>query len=228
MPATGGVFQVDIVHASTSGSKGTEGSNIQDGSIRLQETQLWDRKTEGGFPETKQLKKLVRDIIDPSRDLGHVDRHTSSKSKPTDDEKDVLALPVKIPSADTSTGSSAGKDVEVLERKTVDIHQIPTAAETATAEDMVAEIMTSFQSQHAINDGPSKGGSTPGIAASATEKAGSLVAGITESFRQSSLGDEVGDFGGGSGGLGTGMEQVEERIDNGKSKKAAERCQDCG
>ncbi len=26
------------------------------------------------MPETKTLKKLVRDIIDPSRDLGHVDR----------------------------------------------------------------------------------------------------------------------------------------------------------
>lgn len=34
---------------------------------------LWDRKTEGGFPEVKELKRRVRDCIDPSRDLGHVD-----------------------------------------------------------------------------------------------------------------------------------------------------------
>lgn len=34
---------------------------------------LWDRKAEGGFPETKVLKQRVRDRIDPSRDLGHSD-----------------------------------------------------------------------------------------------------------------------------------------------------------
>lgn len=34
---------------------------------------LWDRKAEGGFPETKVLKQRVRDHIDPGRDLGHSD-----------------------------------------------------------------------------------------------------------------------------------------------------------
>ncbi len=34
---------------------------------------LWDRKTEGGFPESKQLKQRVRDAIVPDRDLGHSD-----------------------------------------------------------------------------------------------------------------------------------------------------------
>lgn len=34
---------------------------------------LWDRKTEGGFPETKVLKQRVRDYIDPKKDLGHSD-----------------------------------------------------------------------------------------------------------------------------------------------------------
>ena len=34
---------------------------------------LWDRKAEGGFPETKVLKQRVRDQIDPNRDLGHSD-----------------------------------------------------------------------------------------------------------------------------------------------------------
>ena len=38
-----------------------------------------------GDTEVKILKKLVRDLIDPTRDLGHVDRHsaapTDSKSK---------------------------------------------------------------------------------------------------------------------------------------------------
>lgn len=35
---------------------------------------IWERKAEGGFPDAKQLKLRVRDVIDPERDLGHVDR----------------------------------------------------------------------------------------------------------------------------------------------------------
>lgn len=35
---------------------------------------VWDRKRDGGFPDVKTLKQLVRDRIDPARDLGHVDR----------------------------------------------------------------------------------------------------------------------------------------------------------
>ncbi len=34
---------------------------------------LWDRKTEGRFPEMKELKQRVRDHIAPERDLGHSD-----------------------------------------------------------------------------------------------------------------------------------------------------------
>jgi hypothetical protein len=34
---------------------------------------LWDRKEDGGFPETKMLKQKVRDVVDPGRGLGHVD-----------------------------------------------------------------------------------------------------------------------------------------------------------
>lgn len=35
---------------------------------------IWDRKTDGGFPETKELKRRVRDLVEPGRGLGHVDR----------------------------------------------------------------------------------------------------------------------------------------------------------
>ena len=35
------------------------------------EITLWDRKERGGFPEPKELKQLICDAIDPSRDLGH-------------------------------------------------------------------------------------------------------------------------------------------------------------
>ncbi|MBE3044644.1 hypothetical protein IMZ48_19205 [Candidatus Bathyarchaeota archaeon] len=34
---------------------------------------LWDRRVDGGFPEVKELKRRVRDVVEPGRDLGHVD-----------------------------------------------------------------------------------------------------------------------------------------------------------
>ena len=40
---------------------------------------IWERKRDGGFPEIKILKQKVRDVIDPERDLGHVDRQTPSE-----------------------------------------------------------------------------------------------------------------------------------------------------
>jgi predicted Rdx family selenoprotein len=53
-------------------------------STSAEEFVIWDRKEKGGFPgcsliyllmtETKVLKQLVRDIIQPGRDLGHSDR----------------------------------------------------------------------------------------------------------------------------------------------------------
>src|SRR5690606_33983741 len=50
-PGTGGVFE-----------------------IRLDGELIWERKRDGGFPDAKQLKQMVRDRIDPDRDLGHIDR----------------------------------------------------------------------------------------------------------------------------------------------------------
>jgi selenoprotein W-related protein len=35
---------------------------------------VWERKRDGGFPDAARLKQLVRDVIDPGRDLGHADR----------------------------------------------------------------------------------------------------------------------------------------------------------
>ena len=35
---------------------------------------LFDRKREGHFPETKELKQIVRDVIAPGKSLGHSDK----------------------------------------------------------------------------------------------------------------------------------------------------------
>ncbi|MFT8980335.1 SelT/SelW/SelH family protein, partial [Gluconobacter oxydans] len=42
--------------------------------IHVNETLIWERKRDGGFPGPKELKQRVRDIIAPERDLGHTDR----------------------------------------------------------------------------------------------------------------------------------------------------------
>ncbi|EHY53972.1 hypothetical protein ABEF95_000641 [Exophiala dermatitidis] len=56
-------------------------------TVTITETVLWDRKTDGGFPETKELKNRVRNIIDPDRDLGHIDRSLKKKNG-QDQERD--------------------------------------------------------------------------------------------------------------------------------------------
>jgi 3-hydroxyisobutyrate dehydrogenase len=45
--------------------------------IRLDGQLIWERKRDGGFPGPKELKQRVRDVIDPDRDLGHLDRHAA-------------------------------------------------------------------------------------------------------------------------------------------------------
>ena len=42
--------------------------------IRLDGKILWDRKQEGRFPEAREIKQRVRDLIAPDKSLGHSDR----------------------------------------------------------------------------------------------------------------------------------------------------------
>ena len=50
-PGTGGIFEV-----------------------RLNNVVIFNRKQSERFPESKELKQLIRDVISPERDLGHSDR----------------------------------------------------------------------------------------------------------------------------------------------------------
>jgi len=50
-PGTGGIFEITL-----------------DGKL------IFSRKEAGRFPEAKEVKQLIRDHIDPERDLGHSDR----------------------------------------------------------------------------------------------------------------------------------------------------------
>jgi selenoprotein W-related protein len=41
--------------------------------VRVDGETIWSRKTEGRFPETKEVKQRLRDRIAPGRELGHSD-----------------------------------------------------------------------------------------------------------------------------------------------------------
>ncbi|KAJ5788701.1 hypothetical protein N7457_003691 [Penicillium paradoxum] len=72
VPMTGGVFTVTIWHATDDATK---------------EVILWDRKRDGGFPEVKALKSLVRNVIAPDRDLGHTDRALKAQKEKEKEKK---------------------------------------------------------------------------------------------------------------------------------------------
>ncbi|KAJ5746677.1 hypothetical protein N7520_011859 [Penicillium odoratum] len=76
VPMTGGVFTVTIWH----------GDESADGEVNTQEIILWDRKRDGGFPEVKALKSLVRNVIAPDRDLGHTDRALKQQAEKKEDK----------------------------------------------------------------------------------------------------------------------------------------------
>ena len=45
-------------------------------TIHVDHKKIFDRKEYGGFPEIKELKQRVRDIVAPEKSLGHSDSTT--------------------------------------------------------------------------------------------------------------------------------------------------------
>jgi selenoprotein W-related protein len=43
-------------------------------SVSVGGDKVFDRKEQGRFPEIKELKQLVRDKVNPDKDLGHSDK----------------------------------------------------------------------------------------------------------------------------------------------------------
>ena len=43
-------------------------------TITVGDELIWDRKRDDGFPDAAELKRRVRDICFPEKDLGHVDK----------------------------------------------------------------------------------------------------------------------------------------------------------
>ncbi|EMF17442.1 Seleno_W_rel-domain-containing protein [Sphaerulina musiva SO2202] len=82
IPATGGIFTVDLTYKPTQAQL-----EMGDDPDEAKDVVLWDRKTEGGFPETKILKQRVRNYIEPEKKLGHSDT-PANKVKNSDDHDD--------------------------------------------------------------------------------------------------------------------------------------------
>ncbi|KAJ4366019.1 hypothetical protein N0V85_009224, partial [Neurospora sp. IMI 360204] len=81
----------------------------------VQSKTIWDRKTDGGFPETKELKRRVRDMIQPERNLGHVDRDYSKKpstSAETGAKAATEAAPVPAPQSTSSNKKTECADCD--------------------------------------------------------------------------------------------------------------------
>lgn len=70
IPVTGGTFTIHLYTQSQSGDT----SEAQLAGNSVTEHLVWDRKRDTGFPETKELKGRVRALIDPEKDMGHIDR----------------------------------------------------------------------------------------------------------------------------------------------------------
>jgi predicted Rdx family selenoprotein len=75
IPATGGIFTVQLSYVPHSASVGNNAAPS--------EVLIWDRKSEGGFPEAKILKQLIRNHIDPEKNLGHSDTPSSNNKAST-------------------------------------------------------------------------------------------------------------------------------------------------
>lgn len=57
----------------------------------LESTVLWDRSIAGRFPEAKEVKQLVRDVVSPERDLGHSDKIETKQSIPAEKSNSTQA-----------------------------------------------------------------------------------------------------------------------------------------
>jgi len=100
IPVTGGIFTVTLTHPSSPPSGELASGPVTD-------TVIWDRKAEGRFPETKELKNRVRNIIEPGRDLGHIDR--SLKKNMNNDHEPQVMTEEKPGIGQEDDGAGSGK-----------------------------------------------------------------------------------------------------------------------
>ncbi|KAL4955135.1 Rdx family-domain-containing protein [Aspergillus filifer] len=101
IPRTGGLFAI-TAYASTPEGEGEEKEG-KDQRQQAPPVTIWERKRDGGFPEVKELKNRVRNLIDPERSLGHTDRAL---------KKDGTAGSTSTEPAKKGTGAGMGTEKE--------------------------------------------------------------------------------------------------------------------
>ncbi|KAF7856180.1 uncharacterized protein EAF02_011439 [Botrytis sinoallii] len=178
-PSTGGTFIVELFTDANANKTAT--SNVEREAeknvdevkeVKVLKHTLWDRKSEGGFPEqkvgldaerdwgfrsgfwsnlgiydsigqitdcntnleTKELKKRLRNIIDPSRDLGHVDGKKSTTSTATPSTSNPAPTNPLPSSAQQDSAPTAIKASTSSQANTV---SQPPAASPATTSELI-------------------------------------------------------------------------------------------
>jgi predicted Rdx family selenoprotein len=110
LPATGGTFVITMTHVPINAAEMVSGQS-ESNAKSVTQTLIWDRKIDGGFPETKELKNRVRNIIQPDRDLGHIDRSLKKASSRPSTEPEPKSVDTQA-GADLVAGSKDAKNCE--------------------------------------------------------------------------------------------------------------------
>ena len=105
LPVTGGMFTITL-YTTTAASPQFQADVV--------ETLLWDRKRDGGFPETKEFKNRVRNVVDPNRNMGHVDRALKKGQEKDDQKEGGEVVAVESAKVGDHKKDEAGKAYETL------------------------------------------------------------------------------------------------------------------
>ena len=104
IPATGGIFTVHLTYQDPDAQAGPD--------AEVTRVLLWDRKAEGGFPETKILKQRLRNCIEPDKKLGHSD--TPASKVAANSENNSTSEPIAARDS-TQDGSTSAKTPSVTQ-----------------------------------------------------------------------------------------------------------------
>ena len=108
IPSKGGTFTIEITVFSAN-------PQLKEASKKM----LWDRASNGGFPDVKHLKRMIRDLIEPDRELGHIDRHSSIATSQSSKNDRYEASDTQVPGKSVPQSVSDSKMDESHDR-----HQI--------------------------------------------------------------------------------------------------------
>ncbi|GAA5909270.1 hypothetical protein JCM6882_003784 [Rhodosporidiobolus microsporus] len=134
-PETGGRFRVWLLRE---GYEGRVEQQRKEGKGKWAGWDLvWDRKVEGRFPEMKELKQRIRNLIAPSLSLGHSDKpstHAAASSSSTSSSSGPQTAPSIPPlPASVSDAQPLPTEVRTAQQEEEEMPPFPGAEEASTA-----------------------------------------------------------------------------------------------